>query len=376
MTALGNAPAHWKQMTIDELGEVRLGRQRSPKNHTGDQMQPYLRAANVNWYRLRPDDIQTMNFTAKEMVDYALRENDLLIVEGSGSATEVGKCALVPSAYVDHAFQNTLIRIRPKPGVNARWLMYRVNADAELGGFLALARGSGIFHLGSTRTAKWPVALPPLAEQHAIVERIERMSSHLDAVAAGLARLRMKQRDLERALYATFYREAVAATGQVAAGELLGSIEAGESFRCPGHVAAPNKPGVLKLGAVTWGEYNEAENKELPPGKTPDPRWEVRAGDLLIGRANTAELVGATALVRSTRPGLYLSDKTLRLVPRSGVPAQWIKAALAAPQARKTMSAVATGTSDSMRNISQPRIRAVAVPDVPADAAQRRCAGA
>ncbi len=202
MTALRKAPGHWRQTTIGEVAEVRLGRQRSPKNHAGDQMEPYLRAANVNWYRLRPDDIQTMNFTAAEMEIYALREDDILMVEGSGSATEVGKCALVPDAFAGHAFQNTLIRVRPKPGVDPRWLMYRINAEAELGGFLALARGSGIFHLGSTRTAKWPVALPPLFEQYAIVETIERMLSHLDVAEADQVRTRARFSTLRDAITA------------------------------------------------------------------------------------------------------------------------------------------------------------------------------
>lgn len=181
MTALGSAPEHWRRTTMSDVADVRLGRQRSPKNHKGDAMRPYLRAANVDWYGLRPDDIQEMNFTDDEMEAYALRENDILVVEGSGSAAEVGKCALVPKTFGGHAFQNTLIRVRPGADLDPRWLMYRINAEAELGGFLTLARGSGIFHLGSTRTAKWPIAVPPLDEQRAVVEAIERMLSHLDA---------------------------------------------------------------------------------------------------------------------------------------------------------------------------------------------------
>ena len=38
---------------LDEVAEIKLGRQRSPGNHTGERMRPYLRAANVHWNRLR-----------------------------------------------------------------------------------------------------------------------------------------------------------------------------------------------------------------------------------------------------------------------------------------------------------------------------------
>jgi type I restriction enzyme, S subunit len=34
---------------LSMVAEVRLGRQRSPKNHLGDSMRPYVRAANVGW---------------------------------------------------------------------------------------------------------------------------------------------------------------------------------------------------------------------------------------------------------------------------------------------------------------------------------------
>ncbi|HEY0689994.1 MAG TPA: hypothetical protein VGD71_13255 [Kribbella sp.] len=40
-------PPGWATVRLDEIAEVRLGRQRSPKHHTGTQMRPYLRAANL-----------------------------------------------------------------------------------------------------------------------------------------------------------------------------------------------------------------------------------------------------------------------------------------------------------------------------------------
>ena len=40
-------PAGWTKTTVGEVGRVQLGRQRSPKNHSGPHMRPYLRVANV-----------------------------------------------------------------------------------------------------------------------------------------------------------------------------------------------------------------------------------------------------------------------------------------------------------------------------------------
>jgi len=59
---------------------------------------------------------------------------------------------------------------------------------------------------------------------------------------------------------------------------------------------------------------------------------------------------------------LLLSDKSLRIKPRSGVQAEWLWRALQAPSARRQISALATGTKDSMRNISQAALLHVLLP--------------
>src|SRR5690606_20969828 len=70
---------------------------------------------------------------------------------------------------------------------------------------------------------------------------------------------------------------------------------------------------------------------------------------------------GATVLVRSCRPKLLLSDKSMRLIPKPGVDRRWLRFALGSPQLRSQMSRHATGTSDSMRNISQEKVRALRI---------------
>lgn len=351
-------PAHWRTARLDDVADIVVG-QSPPSStyNTGGVGRPFFQGSG----EFGPLYPTVEKWTTHDKPKVARQGAVLLSVRAPVGPTNV--------APFDCAIGRGLVAIHAMERYDQSYLLWALRHLAE-----ELARagsGSTFNSVRSGQVRKLEVPVPPLAEQLHIVETIERMLSHLDAASAGLARLHAKQQQLERAQYANFYREACLAAGEVTVGDLLKRIEAGKSYKCPGHVAAPDKLGVLKLGAVTWGEYDETENKELPPGTTPDPRWEVRVGDLLIGRANTADLVGATALVQATRPGLYLSDKTLRLVPRSGVPARWVKASLAAPQSRRAMSAVATGTSDSMRNISQSKIRALAVPDVPADALER-----
>jgi len=49
----------------------------------------------------------------------------------------------------------------------------------------------------------------------------------------------------------------------------------------------------------------------------------------------------------------------MRLLTKPDVDKVWLQLALSAPEVRAQMSAIATGTSDSMRNISQEKVKAL-----------------
>jgi len=140
-------------------------------------------------------------------------------------------------------------------------------------------------------------------------------------------------------------------------GNLIESIDAGKSPSALSRPATSSEQGVLKVSAVTWTEFDPHENKALKDsdeiGDTPTPQ----KGDLLISRANTVELVGAVVLVKADYPNLMLSDKTLRLNPVStDVQSEYILFGLRSPSVRRWFEANATGSSDSMRNLSQSKI--------------------
>lgn len=157
-----------RAIELQSIAEVRLGRQRSPKNHTGDRMRSYLRAANVDWDRLRLDDIKEMQFTEVEEQTYRLRPGDILLTEASGSPAEVGKSVIYEGAPAEVCFQNTLLRVRchsASPEFVQKYLL----AEARAGRFMPEARGVGINHLGRARLANLSIELPDPQRQDAAV---------------------------------------------------------------------------------------------------------------------------------------------------------------------------------------------------------------
>ncbi len=200
---LPGLPEGWVWATLSMIGEVRLGRQRSPKRAIGPYMRPYLRAANVTWDGLDLSDVKSMDFNPSEYEIYQLQQGDILLSEASGSVDEVGKPAVWNNQIDGCCFQNTLIRVRV-PSELVPYVHCHLLNDARSGALGRAARGVGIHHLGAQRAESWTIAMPPLAEQGRIVEEVERRLSVIGqseaAVEASLARAgRLRQSILKQA---------------------------------------------------------------------------------------------------------------------------------------------------------------------------------
>lgn len=154
-------------------------------------------------------------------------------------------------------------------------------------------------------------------------------------------------------------------------GDVLDRIEAGRSFGAASRPARDGEWGIVRVSAMTWGEFRPGQNKAVPPDVEIDQTHAVRAGDILLSRANTAEYVGASVRVRREPQGLLLSDKSLRLVPNLAVAPEFLLQLLSSPVVRSQISKVATGTKDSMRNISQISLRQIDVMLPPLSEQQR-----
>ena len=119
---------------------------------------------------------------------------------------------------------------------------------------------------------------------------------------------------------------------------------------------------ILKVSALTSGEYVEAETKPTPNGYEPRQNHFVREGDMLFSRANTEELVGATAVVRATNRRTLLPDKLWRFVWAEPVEQAFMHAPFQSAHVRHALGKLSSGTSASMRNISQAKLFELRLP--------------
>ena len=154
-------------------------------------------------------------------------------------------------------------------------------------------------------------------------------------------------------------------------GDLCLYIEAGWSPKCVERPRTGDEWGIIKISAVTWGVFNSNENKTLPSHLEPRTECEIRDGDFLMTRANTAELVAKSVVVDTTPPRLLLNDKTLRVDFPASVDRHYVNLFNNSSFARQHYVRVASGTSESMRNVSRENVLEMPVP-VPPLAEQKR----
>lgn len=142
---------------------------------------------------------------------------------------------------------------------------------------------------------------------------------------------------------------------KVCLSDVLSSVEAGISVNGDDKVCGPNDFGVLKVSAVSTGAFDPSEAKCIKEAEITRARLNPKKDHIIFSRANTPELVGASAYVTQTYPNLYLPDKLWLLSPKSStiVNMRWLALLLGSPFMRKRIGQLATGTSSSMKNISQ-----------------------
>jgi len=328
---------------------------------------PIVRLQNVRPNLFLHKDIKFISDRkAASLKRHDFRTGDLVIAK-LGDPCAVA--CIVPDGFPDGRLVADVVRFRGKPDVvDHRYVAYFLNAPAAKAQVDAGTTGTTRKRVNLTRLKALVLPLPPLAEQRRIAEVLDRAEALRAKRRAALAQLD----SLTQSLFLDLFGDpATNPKGwpRVPFRDLLENIDSGWSPKCLDRPVTGKEWGILKLGAVTWCEYDPMENKALPPDVEPDAAIEVKRGDLLFARKNTYELVAACALVRETPPRLLMSDLIfrLRLRPDAKVDSCFLHQLLIYPTKRRDIQKLAGGSAGSMPNISKARLEttAIEVPPIP-----------
>lgn len=172
---LGEIPSHWEVMSIKYTGIFENGLTYSPAD-TAKEGTLVLRSSNIQDFHLSfKDNVFVKKVSSKLLV----RKGDIIICSRNGSASLVGKCALVESD-IEASFGAFMMRYRPV--INPKYAYYLF--QGSIGYYKGLFSTTTINQLTKSILNDIKVAIPNLEEQVVIGSYLDAATSKIDKAIA------------------------------------------------------------------------------------------------------------------------------------------------------------------------------------------------
>ncbi|MBF6227075.1 restriction endonuclease subunit S [Nocardia abscessus] len=284
-----------------------------------------------------------------------LQQGDVVVATSSGSLEVVGKAAQTVSD-LDVGFGAFCKVLRPSKYIDARYFGHFFRTSSYRRTISSLAAGANINNLKNAHLDNLVIPLPPIHEQRRIAEVLDRVDALREKRRKSITLLN----DLAQSIFLDMFGDPVnneRGWPRVTVSEFVREFQSGKSLaQAPDDSESDIR--ILKISAVTSGTFSEAESKPAPNGYNPPASHFVKNGDLLFSRANTSELIGATAIVDTDPKNLLLPDKLWRFrwKDETSIDPQFVHFLFRHPSFREQIARASTGSSGSMKNISQAKV--------------------
>jgi type I restriction enzyme S subunit len=371
---VGKVPTHWKPMrlkdTVEGCANGIWGD--DPIGEGSDT--PVIRVADFDRNGRLANEYKTLRFVPQnQKEDRTLEPHDLLIEKSGGGEQQPVGMVVEYQGQAGSVCSNFVARMRPRDFGNSRYLTYlHAHLYERSITTLSIKQSTGIQNLDSAAYLAERCFLPPLNEQIAIASYLDAETKRIDELIDAKKELRKRLSGLSQSI---FLDELVAISNKLTGiftrrlpwmptvpstwtrckvKHLVDHFDQGVSPQCESRQPDEGEWGVLKAGCINSGEFDPTESKALPPEILPMPDVTVCAGDLIISRANTRDLVGRSAVARHDYPMLMLSDKLYRLkLDKVRCIPEFVRRTLWIGAVRSRIEERATGASPSMQNIDK-----------------------
>lgn len=418
-------PTGWRMVSTADLFEYVTSGSRGWAQYYADSGAKYIRVGNLERGSIALDlrDIQFVRPPpAGEGTRTSLQPHDILI----SITADVGMVAVVPDDLGEAYVNQHVALARPRLGLNSPYIAMFLASSAK-DQFGNLQRGVTKVGLGLDDIRSVQVALPPLAEQRRIVDKIDALFAHSKKAKESLDRIPALLEKLKRSILAAAFRGDLTKDWREAhpdvepADALLARIRAerrrrweeAELARLTSRGNTPtddrwksryespidigfqptDMPGswslasldelasavdygtsaktddddrgvpVLRMGNIQNGEIDYSDLRYLPSTHEEFPSLLLTPGDLLFNRTNSPELVGKTAVYDGSVSPCSAASYLLR-VRLLQVPPRLVAYYINSPVGRSWIRQEAS-QQVGQANVSGTKLRALGVPVPP-----------
>ena len=314
---LGEIPEHWEAKPIKYVGDIVLGKMLTPDDKGGYFRKPYLRAQNITWEKVDTEDIKEMWFSEKELSQYRLKENDLLVSEGG----EVGRTAIWKNELNDCYIQNSVHKVTINSKNNPHYYLYHFQIYGKTGYFDSIVNRVSIAHLTREKLKEVGFLSPPLPEQQTIAAYLDRKTRQIDT----LTEKKQKQIDLLKEQRTAIINQAVTRGlnanvkmkdsgiewlgeipehwevkklkyfGEIVLGKMLTPQDKGDYYKKP----------YLRAQNILWEKVDASDIKEMWFSEKELIQYRLKLNDLLVSEGGE---VGRTAIWKNELEECYIQN--------------------------------------------------------------------
>lgn len=196
-------PESWEWCRIGDIFIHASGKQQSSNNKNVGTLQKYITTSNLYWGKFVLDTLKEMYFTDEELKTCSAQKGDLLVCEGGAG---YGRSAIWSYEY-DICLQNHVHRLRPVIDGVCEYVFYLIYLLKESNRLASV--GTAMPGLSANRLKELFVPLPPLAEQHRIVAKIEELLPKVEEYGKAQDALNKLNAELPERLKKSILQEAI-----------------------------------------------------------------------------------------------------------------------------------------------------------------------
>ena len=173
----GKPLSNWRTAQLEDDFYIVGGVQKQPSRKPDKNPVPYITVANVYRNRIDISDLRFFEVYDGELEKYQLKYGDILLVEGNGSGSEIGRCAMWRDELPICIHQNHIIRARKRSeSVLPEFVLYYLNSP--IGNQIMQERArttAGLYSLSTGKIKKIPIPQAPIDEQKEIVRILDEI---------------------------------------------------------------------------------------------------------------------------------------------------------------------------------------------------------
>jgi type I restriction enzyme S subunit len=364
-TEKANLPEGWRLAKLAEICEERTG-VRDPRREP-DKPFRYVDITSVDNKAKRIVEAKTLlGKDAPSRARQVIRSGDTIV---STTRPNLNAVALVPPDLDNQICSTGFCVLRATPELNSDFLFALVQTTDFVESLSELVKGALYPAVTDWQVREQTIPLPPLAEQKRIAGILkEQMAAVERARASAEAQLQAAEHLPAAYLRAVFDNGQSKSWTKRKFAEVCNLLPA-KSIATSGDVEV----NAVTTACLTESGFHPSGVKRARMWSQDAAECVIGAGEILIARSNTPELVGRVAMYLGEPKGVVASDLTIRIQPKKEIEASFLTAYLSSLYLNGYWKERAGGASGTMKKITRTQIENEQIP-VPPLADQRRIA--